>query len=94
MRLRGRAWISAENSQVIHLESDLIGPVPEVQLRREHMTVDYRLVPFPNHKMEFWLPEQVDLYVDFRGHFYHHYHTFTDFRLIAVDVQHKISKPK
>jgi tetratricopeptide (TPR) repeat protein len=94
MRLRGRAWISAESSQLVHLESDLVQPLPEVRLRREHMTVDYQLVPFPKHKVEIWLPQQVDLYVDFRGHFYHHLHTFSDFQLIAVEVEHKVGKPK
>ena len=94
MKLRGRAWISADNSQVVHLETDLLEPVTEVQLRREHMSIDYRLVPFPNHKVDLWLPEQVDSYLDYKGHFYHHYHKFSDFRLISVDVQHKVSKPK
>jgi hypothetical protein len=94
MRLRGRAWISAETSQLVHLESDLVQPLPEVHLRREHMTVDYQLVPFPNHRVEIWLPQQVDLYVDFRGRFYHHLHTFSDFRLTAVEVEHKVGTPK
>lgn len=94
MRLRGRAWISAETYQVLHLETDLLQPVPEIQLHREHMSVDYQVVPFSKHKVELWLPQQVDLYIDFRGHLYHHYHSFTDFRLNAVDVEHKVSKPK
>ena len=94
LSLRGRAWISAESSQVLHMETDLMAPVPEVQFRREHMSVDYQLVPFPNHKMELWLPQQVDIYFDFRGHYYHRYHKLSDFKLTAVDVQHKVSKPK
>ncbi len=94
MRLRGRAWISVESFQVVHLETDLLEPIPAVQLRREHVSIDYQLVPFPKHKRELWLPQQVDLYFDFRGRFYHHYHRFTDFRLFAVDVQQKIANPK
>ncbi len=94
MRLRGRAWISAESFQVLHLETDLLQPVQEVQLRREHMSIDYQLVPFPKSKRDLWLPEQVDTYVDFKGHFYHHYHKFTDFKLNIVDVKDKVSRPK
>ncbi len=94
VRLRGRAWISAESYQVVHVETDLLEPVPDAQLRREHMSVDYKLVAFPDRKVELWLPHQVDLYHDFRGRFYHHYHTFSDFRLFAVDVNQQIGHPK
>ncbi len=93
VRLRGRAWISAETFHVVHVETDLLEPVSEVQLRREHMSVDYQPVPFPGSKVELWLPQQVDIYHDFRGHFYHHYHRFSDFRLFAVDVKQKIGNP-
>ena len=95
MRLRGRAWILADSFQIVHLESDLIDPIPAVQLRREHMSVDYQAVPFPNHKIELWLPQQVDLYYDFRGHMYHHYHSLSEFKLFSVDTKPpKVGKPK
>jgi hypothetical protein len=95
MRLRGRAWILAENFQIVHLETDLVEPIPAVQLRREHMSVDYQVVPFPKHNSNLWLPQQVDLYYDFRGHFYHHYHSLTEFQLFSVDTKPpKVGKPK
>ena len=94
LRLRGRGWISAESLQVVHLETDLLEPVPAIQLRREHVSVDYQLVPFPESKVELWLPQQVDIYYDFRGRFYHHYHRFSDFRLFTVDVKQQVGDPK
>ncbi len=93
VRLRGRAWVAKDSYQVVHMETDLLEPVPEVQLRREHMSIDYQLVPFPESKVELWLPQQVDLYHDFRGRIYHHYHRFSDFRLFAVDVKQQIGAP-
>ncbi len=93
VRLRGRAWISAESYNVVHMETDLLEPVPAAQLRREHMSLDYRLVPFPERKLELWLPQQVDLYHEYRGRFYHHFHRFSDFRLFAVDVKQQINNP-
>jgi tetratricopeptide (TPR) repeat protein len=94
LRLRGRAWISAESFQVMHLETDLLEPVPAIRLQREHMSVDYQLVPFPKHKVDLWLPQQVHIYFDFKGRLYHHYHHFTDFRLFTVDVEQQIRYPK
>ena len=93
IRLRGRAWISEKSYQVVHMETDLLEPVPDAQLRREHVSIDYQLVPFPESKVELWLPQQVDLYHDFRGRFFHHYHRFSDFRLFAVDVKQQIGRP-
>jgi len=93
IRLRGRAWISEESYQVVHMETDLLEPVPDAQLRREHVSIDYQLVLFPDSKVELWLPQQVDLYHDFRGRFFHHYHRFSDFRLFAVDVKQQIGRP-
>jgi len=95
MSLRGRAWILAENFQIVHLETDLVESIPAVQLRREHMSVDYQLVPFPKHSINLWLPQQVDLYYDFRGHFYHHFHSLTEFQLFSTDTKPpKVGKPK
>jgi tetratricopeptide (TPR) repeat protein len=94
IHLRGRAWISAESFQMVHLETDLLEPIPSIQLRREHMAVDYQLVPFPKSNVELWLPQQVDVYYDFRGRFYHHYHRFSDFELFTVESSQQIGKPK
>lgn len=94
MRLRGRAWILPDTFQIVHLETDLIEPISAVHLQREHMSVDYKLVPFPKYKIDLWLPQQVDLYYDFRGHFYHHYHSFSDFLLFSVNTTPKISRPR
>ncbi len=93
MRLRGRAWVSAENYQVIHLETDLLEPISGIRLRREHMAVDYQQVPFPESRVELWLPQQVDVYYDFRGRYYHHYHRFSDFRLFSVELRQQVGSP-
>ncbi len=93
IRLRGRAWIAEGSYQVVHMETDLLEPVTSAKLRREHMSIDYQLVRFPESKVELWLPQQVDIYQDFRGRLYHHYHRFSDFRLFAVDVKQQIGRP-
>jgi tetratricopeptide (TPR) repeat protein len=92
--LKGRAWISENGGQVMHLEADLVKPLPEIKLEREHFVIDYGPVPFPHHKVTLWLPENVDVYLQYRGHYLHHYHHFSDFKLFWTGATEKIGQPK
>ncbi|HTR22700.1 MAG TPA: tetratricopeptide repeat protein [Terriglobales bacterium] len=92
--LKGRIWISADNFQIHRVESELVKPLPEIQLLSEHQTVEYGAVPFPQQKAELWLPKNVELYADFRRQRYVRHHTFDHFMLFSVDSFDKQGKPK
>ncbi|MGC1107967.1 MAG: tetratricopeptide repeat protein [Candidatus Acidiferrales bacterium] len=92
--LKGRAWISENNGQVMHLETDLVKPIPEIKLEREHFVIDYKPIAFPQHKVTLWLPENVDVYLQYHGHYLHHYHHFSDFKLFWTGATQKIGQPK
>jgi len=92
--LRGRAWISANTFQVETLETDLISPVPQIQLRAEHIAVEYMPVKFKSQDQELWLPESADIFFDFGKHRMHRRHHFRDYMLFAVDEKQQISVPK
>ena len=92
--LKGRAWVSERGSQVLHLETDLIGEIRPIDLKRQHFSIDYKQVSFRTQKADLWLPENVDTYIQYRGHFLHYYHHFSDFKLFWVGVTQKISDPK
>jgi tetratricopeptide (TPR) repeat protein len=94
LSLKGRAWLSENGGQVLHLETDLIEPLMPVDLRRVHFAIDYELVSFRSHKTELWLPENVDTYIQYRGHFLHHYHHYSNFKLFWVGATQKIGDPK
>lgn len=94
LSLKGRVWISQSGGQVVHLETDLTQPLSKVDLKREHFSIDYAPVAFPAHKVQLWLPESVDVYYQFKGHYLHHYHHYTDFKLFWVGSTQKISQPK
>ena len=93
VKLKGRAWIAADTFQVVRLETDLAEEIPAIRLRTEHLTIEYRPVQFRKRRVELWLPESADLYFDFKGHRYHRRHSFSDFRLFAVDVDQTIHPP-
>jgi tetratricopeptide (TPR) repeat protein len=92
--LRGRAWISADNFQVVSLETDLVSPVPQIQLRAEHIAVEYMPVRFVSHHQELWLPESAEIYFDYGNRRMHRRHHFRDYMLFAVDEKQQISVPK
>jgi len=94
VKLKGRAWIAADNYQVIRMETDLAEPVPQIRLWKDHVVIDYRPVEFRSRHFQLWLPETTDIYMDFLGHRSHRRHSFSDFRLFAVDVAEQIEYPK
>lgn len=90
--LQGIAWISAEQHEVIRMRTDLLGPVPEVQLKRETAEVDYRPYRFVSSPRAFWLPNRVSVSVEWGGKRLRNEHIFSQYRLFKVDTEER--KPK
>ena len=94
INLKGRAWVSADTYQIARIESELVKPMPKIQLLSEHYTVDYGPVFFQSKHVELWLPKTAELYFHFQKHRYFRRHTFHDFLLFSVDSDSKTSAPK
>jgi tetratricopeptide (TPR) repeat protein len=94
LELKGRAWLDRKSGRVLHLDADLLKPVKQVRLDHEHFSIDYREVAFASHPVKLWLPENVNTYIEYRGHSYHQYHHFDHFRLFWVGTGQKISRPR
>jgi hypothetical protein len=92
--LKGRAWIAAGTFQIVRIESDLVSPMPEIQLLSEHQVVEYGPIPFGQKKTTLWLPKSAEIYFDFRRHRYYRRHSFDHYMLFAVDSQEKPKAPK
>lgn len=92
--LKGRAWVSERSGQVLHLETDLVEEIKPIDMKREHFAIDYKPVLFAAHHVELWLPENVDTYIQYQGHFLHYYHHFSEFKLFWVGASQKIGSPK
>ncbi|HWY42931.1 MAG TPA: tetratricopeptide repeat protein [Candidatus Sulfotelmatobacter sp.] len=92
--LRGRAWLAANTYDLLHLEMDLRDAVKELQLTREHLTVDYGAVKFEKGSKELWLPWYAEMFLELRGKRYCHKHTLTNYFLFSVESNHKVEPPK
>jgi len=83
VRLKGRAWITANNLQIVRIESDLVKPLP--QLSVEHQIADYGPVEFKQQNVQLWLPQAVDIYLELNRHYYYRRHSFDHFMLFSVN---------
>jgi tetratricopeptide (TPR) repeat protein len=92
--MKGRAWIDTETSQILAMESDMIKPIPEIRLMRDHQLIEYGPVAFANAGTKMWLPKSADWYCSISGHRYHRRHSFSNFLLFSIDDSQKLGKPK
>ena len=82
--LKGRAWISTDSSQIVHMEADMAKPIHEIQLVSEHQIVEYGPVPFAKQNTMLWLPTNAEIYLDFRKHHYYRRHSFDHYMVFDV----------
>ena len=92
--LKGRAWISADNYQIVRLETDLVSPVPQIRLVADHSDIEYGPVKFKQGNISMWLPQSADVYYDWKGRRIHRRHSFGNYLLFGVEDKQKISAPK
>jgi hypothetical protein len=92
--LKGTAWVDAATFQVVHLETDLLNPIPELFLDFEHQSLDYGPVVFSARHVSLWLPQSVDITVHLSGKQFKARHSYSNYQLFVVDTGQKIAKPK
>jgi len=92
--LKGRAWIDADTSQIVAMESDITHPVPEIGLSRDHQLIEYGPVSFRSKSIQLWLPKSADWYCSMSGRRFHRRHSFSQFFLFSVEQNEKLGNPK
>jgi tetratricopeptide (TPR) repeat protein len=83
MNLKGRAWITTDNLQIVHIEADLTNPLP--QLRVQHQIAEYGPVHFPQKNLDLWLPQNVDIFMELNRRYYYRRHSYDHYMLFSVD---------
>jgi tetratricopeptide (TPR) repeat protein len=92
-RLKGRAWIATDSYAVLRIETDLVSPIPQIDLQTEHLVIVYAPVEFQKGHVRLWLPASASLYLTYRGHHYERVHNFSQFQLFSVDAAQAIKEP-
>lgn len=91
--LKGRAWIDANSSHIVRLETDLVEPVQEARLARDHLVIEYGPVQFTKENSSLWLPSRAELHSLFRDRWYRVRHTLGDYLLFSIETRDKIAPP-
>jgi hypothetical protein len=77
----------------VHIESELLRPMPEIKLLSEHQVVEYGPVRFDQKNTSLWLPKSAEVYFEFRHHRYYRRHSFDHYMLFSVDSNEKRKEP-
>jgi tetratricopeptide (TPR) repeat protein len=91
---QGLAWIDSQSYQIIHLRTDLLKPLPEINLEKETTDIAYGEVRFKGVPVAFWVPQQVTVTVDWNGKHLRNQHRYSEYKLFKVETVEKIGKPK
>jgi hypothetical protein len=79
---QGLFWVDQSTFDIVMLRTDLLRPVPQVELLQLTTELSFRSVPIHGYNAVFWLPSEVDIEIDEgRGpseesHRYSDYHLF------------------
>jgi hypothetical protein len=92
--LKGRAWISKDSYQVLHLETALIKGIGMLNLKNYAVSVNYSQVHFHSRDVSVWLPQESVTYSEFVAHRDVVQHTFTDYLLSSVQQPAVPVKPE
>jgi tetratricopeptide (TPR) repeat protein len=93
VKMKGRAWITADKFQIVRIESEMVRPMPEIKLLSEHQVVEYGPIRFDKKNTSLWLPKNAEIYFDFRQHHYYRRHSFDHYMLFSVDSDEKRKEP-
>ena len=93
LRFKGRAWIAADNHQILRLQTDLVAPIPEIHLQLEHLDICYAAVEFNKPKYRVWLPATASMLISYRGRTYQRVHKFSQFQLFLVATEESVKEP-
>jgi hypothetical protein len=91
--LKGRAWISTDSFQVLHLETNLTQGIPLLMLRASSTEIDYAEVQFHSQNVQLWLPQRAAVFYEYNDYRVMTQHVFTSFRVFLVQTQEQIGKP-
>jgi tetratricopeptide (TPR) repeat protein len=83
MNMKGRAWITTDNLQIVRVDAELVNPLP--QLAVQHQIAEYGPVHFQKKNLDLWLPQNVDIFLEMNRHYYYRRHSYDHYQLFSTD---------
>jgi hypothetical protein len=92
--LKGRAWVTTDGYQTVHLETNRQHPLQGVPLVVDAISADYAPVHFSSTNSDLWLPQKVVSYVQMQRQQTVTSHAYSKFQLFSVASSSVITVPK
>ena len=93
-KLKGRAWISRENGEIVHLETNLMEALPGLRVQTGAISIDYAPITLKSRSVTLYLPERIAAFWEFKDYRVMLVHLFKDFKVFAVETEETIQDPK
>jgi tetratricopeptide (TPR) repeat protein len=84
---KGRAWVNADNFQIVRIESDIVKPVQRLSV--QHQIAEYGPVHFQKKNIDLWLPQSADLFFEMNRRRYYRRHSFDHYMLFSINSEDK-----
>jgi hypothetical protein len=84
---QGIAWIDAQDFQILRLRTDLLAPLPELNLKRVTSNVDYTQVHIPELAEPLWLPRAVEVLWETNGGEDGELHRYSKYQLFRASIK-------
>ena len=84
---QGVIWVDQSTSKIVLLHTDLLAPIPRLNLRRLTTEVHFNSVSIRDLNASFWLPREVDITSDQTTGTAEEDHRYTDYHLFHSTVK-------
>jgi hypothetical protein len=82
---QGVLWIDMATYEIVLLRTDLLAPLPDLNLRRMTTELSFRAVSIHGYSAVFWLPNEVDISTDQGSGLIQENHRYSDYHLFGSE---------
>ena len=83
---QGIAWIDAQDFQILRLRTDLLAPLPELNLERVTSAIKYTQVHITDLAEPLWLPQEVEVLWETNGQEDGELHRYSKYQLFRATI--------
>jgi hypothetical protein len=84
---QGVLWVDQATFDIVELHTDLLAPVPKVQLLQLTTDLKFRSVPIHGYDAVFWLPSLLDVSIDQGNGPNEESHAYSDYHLFHAETR-------
>jgi hypothetical protein len=84
---QGVLWVDQSSFDIVRLRTDLLSPLPELNLRKLSTELTFRSVPIQGFGAVFWLPSEVEISSDQGAGLAEETHHYSDYHLFHAEAR-------